>query len=107
MRILKWLSIELCVVIFISACTSWVVSKVVLDKRDLAWTQAIYQVQDIDFDQYDIMGEMYLKINDMENLILLLNNRLNDLENPWQHELDNNKELPGLNEEHVYEVHNK
>ena len=98
---------ELCIVIGIAICISWVVSTSMLDKRDLLWEQVIYQAQDIDFDQYDIISEMYLKISDMEHLILILENRISDLENPWQHELDQNNELPGLDKEHVYEVRNE
>tara|TARA_Y100000310_G_scaffold286392_1_gene310505 strand:+ start:738 stop:998 length:261 start_codon:yes stop_codon:yes gene_type:complete len=78
-----------------------------LNERDLLWNDTVIQAQDIDFEMYDTIHELTMWITDLQMELLELQMHVDEMENPWQFELEEPITLPGLSitvEERTHEV---
>lgn len=104
MKILKWLFTkeergflpEMLTTICFTIGISWVVCSYMLDERDLEWEYTIIQAQDIDFEMYDVIHELTMWTIELQVELLELQMHVDELENPWQFELEEPIMLPGL-----------
>ena len=115
MKILQWLFTkeertflpEMLSTICFSIGISWVVCSYMLNQRDLLWGDTVIQAQDVDFEMYDTIHELTMWVVDLQIELLELQMHVDELENPWQFELDEPIMLPGLSikvEERTHEV---